>query len=134
VNNNDELETEHLSATPPALPSYDTVVPVVKRAITSDPSIAQSASTSNTGKEMSNNSILKQSYLKVRPSVISQSTAFLSPSTQFSEKTGLMFQLFKYTYLYSLESLISWTHPLLSNLMNSQLFYLSYSHLSRYSV
>ncbi|CAF4488403.1 unnamed protein product, partial [Rotaria sp. Silwood2] len=40
----------------------------------------------------------------VRPSAISQSTVLLSTTTQFSEKT---------------EKILSWNHPLLSNLMNT---------------
>ncbi|CAF4035652.1 unnamed protein product, partial [Rotaria sp. Silwood2] len=40
----------------------------------------------------------------VQPSAISQSTVLLSTTTQFSEKT---------------EKIISWNHPLLSNLMNT---------------
>jgi hypothetical protein len=46
VNINDALETEQLPPNLPILPSYDAVLPVVNRAITSDPSV----STFDTGK------------------------------------------------------------------------------------
>ncbi|CAF1292790.1 unnamed protein product [Rotaria sordida] len=87
VNNNDQLENEQLSPIPPALLSYDTILPVEKNAIISETSMSPSMSTFNT----------------VRPSAISQSTVLLSTTTQFSEKP---------------EKVISWNHPLLSNLMN----------------
>ncbi|CAF4678456.1 unnamed protein product [Rotaria sp. Silwood1] len=87
LNNNDQLENEQLSPTLPSLLSYDPIIPVIKNAIISETSISPSISTLHA----------------VRPSAISQSTALLSTTTQFSEKT---------------EKFVSWNHPLLSNLIN----------------
>ncbi|CAF3350941.1 unnamed protein product [Rotaria sp. Silwood1] len=71
LNNNDQLENEQLSPTLPSLLSYDPIIPVIKNAIISETSISPSISTLHA----------------VRPSAISQSTALLSTTTQFSEKT-----------------------------------------------